>query len=50
MEEIDSPADLLAVLKERVGVDFAPVPDLGTTVKVAAALAALLALAVYMGE
>lgn len=42
--------DLMALLKERAGVDYALVPDAGVTIKAAAALAVVLALMAYLGE
>lgn len=42
--------DLIALLKERAGVDYALVPDAGVTIKAAAALAAVLALMAYLSK
>ena len=46
----DGMPGLVALLKERAGITVDPVPDLGVTVHAAAALAVLLALAVFLRE
>jgi hypothetical protein len=42
--------DLLLLLNERVGLELEMVPDVGMTVQVAGVLAAVFALAVYLGR
>lgn len=41
--------DLLSYLEERMDLELEMVPDVGMTIQVAAALAAVVALAVYLG-
>ena len=42
-------ADLQEFLRERAGLELKLVPDVGMTIQVAAALAAVVALAAYLG-